>query len=88
VIEQVLDGSPAGAGGLKPHDVVLLLNGRSIAGSGAPTSTSAVGAMFQAVAEAPAGKPVAVEVNRGGERTRLEVTIGKEKPPEGGDRKA
>jgi PDZ domain-containing protein len=86
VIEQVLDGSPASAGGLKTHDVVLLLNGRAIAGSGA--SASAVGAMFQAVAGAPAGKPVAVEVIRGGERMRLEVTIGKERGPESGERKA
>jgi hypothetical protein len=86
VVEQVVDGSPAAAAGIKAHDVLLLLDGKSISGTG---PTGAVEALIHAVGSSPLGKPVAVEVIRGGEKTRLEVTFkAKERPAEGGARRA
>ncbi len=69
VVEKVLEGSPGTASGLKQHDVVLLLNGKAVSGP------RPIEALIQAVQEAPPGKPLPMEVIRGGERMRLEVTL-------------
>ena len=57
----VYDGSPADKGGLKPGDIVIAVNGRSIAGSSSEASTARI--------KGPAGTPVTLTVKSGkGER--------------------
>jgi carboxyl-terminal processing protease len=53
----VYDGSPADKGGLKPGDVVVAVNGRSIAGSSSEASTARI--------KGPAGTPVTLTVRSG-----------------------
>ena len=53
----VYDGSPADKGGLKPGDVVIAVNGRSIAGASSEASTARI--------KGPAGTPVTLTVKSG-----------------------
>jgi len=53
----VYDGSPADKGGLKPGDVVVAVNGRSIAGASSEASTARI--------KGPAGTPVTLTVKSG-----------------------
>jgi carboxyl-terminal processing protease len=53
----VYDGSPADKGGLKPGDVVVAVNGRSIAGSSSEASTARI--------KGPAGTSVTLTVKSG-----------------------
>jgi carboxyl-terminal processing protease len=61
----VYDGSPAKDGGLKPGDVIVAVNGRSIAGQDSQTATTRI--------KGPAGTEVRLSV-RSGKKTR-EVTL-------------
>lgn len=65
VVRRVLAKAPAHAGGIQVGDRILTIDGRW---------TDSVDDCFRAAAAAPAGKPVAVRVDRGGREMTLQIT--------------
>jgi serine protease Do len=68
LVASVAPGSPAAVAGLKPSDVILKFGGQ-------PVET--MRSLPRAVASAPIGKAVDVEVQRSGEVIHLTVTVGR-----------
>jgi len=64
VIERVTPASPADKGGLRGGDIIVAVNGKPV---------GIINAVIEAVRAAP-GRAVSVEVMRGGERLRIELT--------------
>ena len=67
VIAGVVDGGPAAKGGLRSGDVVVRINNRAV---------EKVGNLRNAVAAASVGKPIQIEVVRGGKHQTLSVVLG------------
>ncbi len=65
-VEAIIDGGPAARAGLAVGDVILSLNGRSVAEGQE---------LLKAVAQLEPGIPAAVEVLRGGQRQMVEVVV-------------
>jgi S1-C subfamily serine protease len=76
VVEAVAERSPAKAGGLATHDVILTFGDIKIEGP------DPLDALIRAVAAAPRGRPIAMEVIRAGERRQVEVTFPPKKESE------
>jgi hypothetical protein len=68
-VEQVYEGTPAEEAGLKPGDLILALNGQSIA---------SLKEFHHAVDTAPAGSHALMRVYRDGQALELPVTVGRE----------
>ncbi len=73
LVKDVLPGQPAAAAGLQPGDVIVEWNGKTV------TERDELQKM---VAGTPIGSKVAVVVVRDGQRTTLEVTVGRRPSPE------
>jgi serine protease Do len=74
LVAKVSPGSPAGAGGIEPADVIVKFDGQSI---------DNMRGLPRAVAATPIGKTVSVELLRKGKPVELTVTVGR--LPEGED---
>jgi serine protease Do len=68
LVASVAPGSPAEAAGLKPSDVILKFDGQAV---------ETMRSLPKAVASAPIGKSVDIEVQRGGEVIHLTATVGR-----------
>jgi serine protease Do len=64
-VVQLLDGSPAAAGGVRAGDVIVELDGRPIEG---------VGDLQRLMVGEVVGRPIGVEVERDGSMLALRVT--------------
>jgi serine protease Do len=73
LIRSVVPGEPADKGGVRPNDVILVLDGTRLEG---PRDLQRV------VATTPVGKTVRVVLWRDGQQTELDVTIGRYREPE------
>jgi serine protease Do len=73
LVKDVLPGQPAAAAGLQPGDVIVEWNGKEVADRDE---------LQQMVAGTPIGSKVAAVVVRDGQRTTLEVTVGRRPSPE------
>jgi serine protease Do len=71
LVAEVIDGSPAAAAGLERGDVITRFGERSVA---APRDLS------RAVATAPVGQRIDVEIVRNGKREALSIEIGRQEP--------
>ncbi len=68
LIRAVVPGEPADRAGIRPNDVIMALDGRSLGG---PREFQRL------VSSAPVGKKVAVTLWRDGRQTEVEVTVGR-----------
>lgn len=66
-VTHVYPHEPADRAGLKPYDVILEFNGKSVRNSNE---------LVMAVTDLEVGSEVPIEVNRGGKRVSLKITIG------------
>jgi serine protease Do len=73
LVRSVMPGEPADKGGVKPNDVVIVLDG---------TRLDTPRDLQRVVATTPVGKRVKMVVLRQGKETEVEVTIGKYREPE------
>src|SRR3954453_7126996 len=64
-VQEVYDNSPAKAGGLKPGDLIVSVNGRSLAGKSSDDATALI--------KGPAGTPVALGVRDGAKNKTLRL---------------
>jgi serine protease Do len=67
-VNEIYPGTPAADAGIKPGDIILSFDGNPI---------SDVKSLQRLVASTKIGNKVGMEILRGGEKTRLDVTIGK-----------
>jgi len=73
LVRDVLPGQPAAAAGLQPGDVIVVWNGKEVADRDE---------LQQMVAGTPIGSKVTAVVVRDGQRTTLEVTVGRRPSPD------
>lgn len=68
LVSAVTPDSPAAKGGLQPGDVILKFDGKDV---------STMRGLPRLVAQAPIGKSVDVDILRGGEKTKVQVVVGR-----------